>query len=170
MIPFEVEINGDKIAVQLNKSSDTAMVNGKEILFSVVENAHHRLLIRVGTKIYKCDNIVITDDNLSFSINGETIAIRIKDEEQLLLERLGFTTSKSDLQGVVMAPMPGKILDIPLAEGDDVEKGQAILILEAMKMENELKASMSGVIHSIQVKTGESVEKNQILLEIKARG
>jgi pyruvate carboxylase subunit B len=66
--------------------------------------------------------------------------------------------------------MPGKILEIPVSVGDEVEIGEAILILEAMKMENELKASLTGIIHSVQVQTGDSVEKNQILLEIKARG
>lgn len=169
-MPFEVEINGEKIQVELNEYSEAAIVNGEEVHFSIVENTHHRLLIRVGTKIYKCDNIIVTHESVSFSMNGELHNVTIKDEEQLLLEKLGFTTAKSDLQGIITAPMPGKILEIPVSEGDDVEKGEAILILEAMKMENELKASVAGVIHSIQVKTGESVEKNQILLEIKARG
>lgn len=170
MIPFEVEINGDIVQIELNENSDIAMVNGEEVHFSIVENTQQRLLLRVGTKLFKCDNIVVTDENVSFSFNGDHIDVKIKDEEQLLLESLGFTTAKSDLKGIILAPMPGKILNIPVSEGDDVEQGEAILILEAMKMENELKASMAGVIHSIQVKTGESVEKNQILLEIKARG
>lgn len=169
-MPFEVVINGENVQVELDENSEAANVNGEEVHYSIVEHAHHRLLIRVGTKVYKCDNIIVTDGSLSFSMNGEPYDVTIKDEEQLLLEKLGFTTAKSDLQGIIKAPMPGKILDMPVSEGDDVEKGQSILILEAMKMENELKASMAGVIHSIQVKTGESVEKNQTLLEIKARG
>lgn len=170
MIPFEVEIKGNNIQVELNEENDVAFVNGEKIHFSIVEKSQNRLLVRIGTKVYICDNIIVTDENVSFSINGNHIEVKIKDEEQLLLERLGFTTTKSDFQGNILAPMPGKVLDIPVNEGDEVEVGQSILILEAMKMENELKASINGIIHSIQVKTGESVEKNQLLLEIKARG
>jgi len=170
MIPFETEFNGEKIRVELNDKNNSVIINGKEIHFSIVEKDHHRFLLRVGTKIYKCDNITETDESVSFSINGTLYDVKIKNEEQLLLEKLGFATSKKDSQGLIMAPMPGKILDIAVSEGDEVEEGEAILILEAMKMENELKAGMTGVIHSIQVKKGESVEKNQILLEIKARG
>tara|TARA_R100001143_G_C3361367_1_gene137090 strand:+ start:24700 stop:25212 length:513 start_codon:yes stop_codon:yes gene_type:complete len=170
MIPFEVDINGDTIQVELNENSNIAVINGEEVHFSIVEKTYQRFLIRIGTKLFKCDNILVTDENVSFLFNGEPVDIKIKDEEQVLLERLGFTAASSDLQGIIVAPMPGKILDIPVSEGDEVDQGEAILILEAMKMENELKASMAGFIHSIQVKTGESVEKNQILLEIKARG
>lgn len=170
MIPFEVEINGDNVQVKLNENNDRAFVNGDEIQFSIIENTHHRLLIRVGTKVYICDNIIVTDEITSFTINGNQMAVKIKDEEQLLLEKLGFTTAKTDLQGIILAPMPGKILDIHVNLDDEVVIGQSIFILEAMKMENELKANMGGIIHSIHVKTGESVEKNQLLLEIKARG
>lgn len=169
-MPFEVEINGDTIHVELDDNSEFAIVNGDHVHFSILENSQHRLLVRVGTKVYKCDNIIVTDESINFSMNGELLHTKIKDDEQLLLEKLGFNTAKSDLKDLILAPMPGKILDISVSEGDNVEKGDSILILEAMKMENELKASMAGVIHLIQVKTGESVEKNQILLEIKARG
>lgn len=170
MIPFEVEFIGKTVQVELNEYKKAAMVNGEEIHFSIVEHAHHRFLIRVGTKLHKCDNIIVSQERLSFSINGDHVEVKIKDEEQLLLEKLGFTTAQSDLQGIITAPMPGKILDITVSEGDEVEKGEAILILEAMKMENELKSTITGIVHTIHVKTGESVEKNQILLEIKARG
>jgi biotin carboxyl carrier protein len=66
--------------------------------------------------------------------------------------------------------MPGKILELLSSEGDEVELGDPVAILEAMKMENELKAPCAGTIQSISVTTGASVEKNQILLEIEPRG
>ena len=66
--------------------------------------------------------------------------------------------------------MPGKILDILVKVGDAVFKGQPVAILEAMKMENELKSPIDGNVISIDVETGQSLEKNTPILEIEAVG
>lgn len=64
------------------------------------------------------------------------------------------------------APMPGLIISIPVNEGDEVVKGQVLLILESMKMQNELKAPRDGKIQRIRVKAGETVEQKQPLLSV----
>ncbi len=66
----------------------------------------------------------------------------------------------------VSAPMPGTILGVKVAVGDKVEKGQMLLILEAMKMENEIAAPEAGTVSSINVETGESVESGQLLVSL----
>jgi biotin carboxyl carrier protein len=66
--------------------------------------------------------------------------------------------------------MPGKILELLVSEGDEVEEHQPVLILEAMKMENELKSQVKGVVSKLHITEGDNVEKNQILLEIEASG
>lgn len=66
--------------------------------------------------------------------------------------------------------MPGKILDIMVSEGDEVTKGQPVAILEAMKMENELKSPIDGIIKKIEAEVGQSVEKKTPILEIEALG
>ena len=68
----------------------------------------------------------------------------------------------------VKAPMPGKVLSVVVSEGDEVKKGDAIIILEAMKMENVLKAEGDYTIKKVLVNTQESVEKNQILIELES--
>ena len=65
----------------------------------------------------------------------------------------------------IKAPMPGLIIDLRVKEGDTVKPGDALLILEAMKMENMIKASAESVVKSVKVKKGDSVEKNQVLIE-----
>ncbi|MEX0647161.1 MAG: acetyl-CoA carboxylase biotin carboxyl carrier protein subunit, partial [Balneolaceae bacterium] len=67
-------------------------------------------------------------------------------------------------------PMPGKILELLVQEGDSVEAGQPVIILEAMKMENELKAPIQGKVATLQISQNDNVEKNQPLLEIEPRG
>ena len=64
------------------------------------------------------------------------------------------------------SPMPGLVVTIPVAEGQEVKKGQVLLILESMKMQNELKSPRAGTIGRIRVKSGESVEQKQTLLSI----
>ena len=64
----------------------------------------------------------------------------------------------------VKAPMPGLVVSIPVAEGQDVVSGENLIILESMKMQNELKAPRDGVISRLRVKSGDNVESNQVLL------
>ena len=66
--------------------------------------------------------------------------------------------------------MPGKILDIMVEVGDVVKKGQPVIILEAMKMENELKSPIDGIIKKLDVSVGQIVEKKTLILEIEAVG
>ncbi len=66
----------------------------------------------------------------------------------------------------ITAPMPGTILSIKVKQGDTVKKGQLLLMLEAMKMENEIKSGVDGVVASIAVKQGDSVNTGQVLIEI----
>jgi biotin carboxyl carrier protein len=65
------------------------------------------------------------------------------------------------------APMPGLVVTISVEEGQEVKKGQVLLILESMKMQNELKSPRDGVVNRIKVKAGESVEQKQALLSVQ---
>ncbi len=66
----------------------------------------------------------------------------------------------------VKAPMPGLVVKVLVEEGDVIEQGQHVIILESMKMENELKSPRSGVVTAVKVSTGDSVEKDQILISL----
>ena len=68
----------------------------------------------------------------------------------------------------IVAPMPGKIVDIFLSEGDLVNEGEPILTLEAMKMQNEISANCNGVIRKIRVQNGQLVMKDELLVEISS--
>ncbi|RFQ32530.1 biotin/lipoyl-binding protein, partial [Pseudomonas sp. ATCC 13867] len=70
--------------------------------------------------------------------------------------------------GTVKAPMDGAIVDVLVAEGTRVSKGQLLLVLEAMKMEHPLKAGVDGVIRRVQVSKGEQVKSRQLLVEVEA--
>ena len=100
-------------------------------------------------------------------LDGQRFEIKIEDEYDQLVRSLGFDLSKKQAAGLLKSPMPGLVFDILKSEGDVVEEGDSILILEAMKMENVIKAPVAGTLESIFVEKGEAVEKNAKLFEIK---
>ena len=104
---------------------------------------------------------------INIKINGRRYEVDIKDKMDLLLDKLGMDQVISSAVKNITAPMPGLILQLHVNEGDEVKKGDAIMVLEAMKMENTLKSPGDGTVKSILVKAGDSVEKNQVLIDFK---
>lgn len=124
-------------------------------------------LLRLRQQTFVVYDVVLEEEFLHFRINGERYSVSVRDEQALLLEKMGFKSGNRKNQGVLKSPMPGKIMALRKSVGDTVTAGEAVVILEAMKMENELKAPSGGVIKAILVKEGQSVEKNIPLLEIE---
>jgi len=167
---FEAIHDEQSFTVELPEDSQTALLNDKNIEYEFIEQSHGRKLLRVGTRLYRIDNVIIDGQNVQMSVNGKWHDLVVKNDQELLLERLGFKSHQAQSLGSLNAPMPGKILGLLVSKDEEVEIGQPVAILEAMKMENELKAPCSGKISDIFISTNESVEKNQPILEIEPRG
>lgn len=96
----------------------------------------------------------------------EEFEVEIIDAEaRYLLNRGSGSTASSDKK--IMSPMPGKVVKVFATEGEDVTKGQTLVVISAMKMESEYKAPMDGKIKKIAVKEGDTIEGNQILVELE---
>ena len=104
---------------------------------------------------------------LQLETAGEIFDVQIKDPLDQMLDNMGFTTTVSRTIKEVKAPMPGLVLDIHVKEGDELEEGQRILILEAMKMENSIAIPARGKVKKVHVEKGQSVDKNQVLIELE---
>jgi biotin carboxyl carrier protein len=100
-------------------------------------------------------------------INGQHYFTSAKDNLDLLLEGMGMQAGATQKVNNVKAPMPGLIQSIAVSEGDEIKKGDNLLVLVAMKMENVIKSSGSGIIKTLKVSPGQIVEKNQVLLEFQ---
>ena len=170
MKQFELEISGTTHKVEIAPDHQSAIIDGRTVEFRILSDEDERILIRLGTKVYKVTNSSTNGSNISFLLDGNPVELAVKDEKQLLLEKLGFNAQSTAVEGVVNAPMPGKILEILVSEGEQVSAGASLLVLEAMKMENELKSPVDGIVKSLHVTKNESVEKNQKLLEIEIIG
>jgi pyruvate carboxylase subunit B len=105
------------------------------------------------------------DGRLKVTISGRRTVVRVQDERDLLVDEYGLAADEGG-GGAVRAPMPGLVLDILVEEGETVEAEQGLLVLEAMKMENELTAPSGGVVETIHVESGASVDKEALLIDI----
>ncbi len=110
------------------------------------------------------------DEAWEVLIMGELYSVQVQDERTRRLNQARSAVQHVDGDATILSPMPGIIVAVPAAEGDHVQKGDKIVILESMKMENELRAPCGGVISRIHVAAGASVEKGQVLAVISQHG
>jgi biotin carboxyl carrier protein len=106
-----------------------------------------------------------SEKTAEIKVNNTIYSISAKDQFDLLLDKLGLSNLNNARVSEIKAPMPGMVLKIFVAEGDEIKKGDNLLVLEAMKMENIIKSPGDVIIKRIRVKSGEKVEKGQILID-----
>lgn len=104
---------------------------------------------------------------LSVEVDGESFAIEIKDELDQMLDIMGYGLSAHKTIKEIRAPMPGMVLQINVTDGQLVNAGDKILILEAMKMENSILLQANATIKRIAISKGQAVEKGQLLVELE---
>lgn len=158
-------------------------IEGQEFEIEVIDERH----VRIGDRLLEVDfesvsgqpvfSLILAgksyesfvypgDEDWEVLLHGRQFQVKVEDERE---KRLRAAAGEGVAEGGefhLKAPMPGLVVAIPVSEGQAVEKGQVLLILESMKMQNELKAPRSGAIGRIRVKVGESVEQRQTLLSI----
>jgi biotin carboxyl carrier protein len=100
---------------------------------------------------------------------GERFEVEVLDERTRHIRSLTGSGDQRRAVEVLKAPMPGLVVRVEAKEGDSVTAGAGLVVLEAMKMENELKAAAPGVVKSVRVAPGEAVEKGQVLVEFEER-
>lgn len=151
---FEIEV-GDK-----------TLLDGKlcEIEFS--QSAKRSFILSMNGKRKEADVVKFDKEakQLILRMEGKKITVDIKEPVDILLDQLGINQKVSRKVNNLKAPMPGLIVKVMAAIGDQVKAGEPLLILEAMKMENVFKASADVMIKDILVSEKQSVEKGQVLI------
>ena len=127
--------------------------------FNIIEDKYS-----YNVKILKYD---LQNKSYEVSVNGEVFQVVLKDELDQLIEELGFEAKEQTTESKVLSPMPGMVLGIFVKEGEEIKTGDKLLILEAMKMENVLKAKHDSIVQKIHVTTGQAIDKNQLLMEME---
>lgn len=159
-------------------------VEGKQFLVEVIDEKH----VSVDGKIYEVDfesvsgqpvySLIVDgrshesyiyqgeEENWQVLLRGRLYPVTVEDEREKRLRAAAGGGVAETGEFHLRAPMPGLVVAVPVTEGQQVKRGQAILILESMKMQNEIKAPRDGVIGRIRVKAGETVEQKQTLLSV----
>ena len=104
---------------------------------------------------------------VSLRVNGQLYKIAIKEPIDLLLSNMGLDLKAMHKAEPIKAPMPGMVIKILVTPGQQINKGDGLVILEAMKMENILKATGAGIVKSIKVNERTAVEKGMVLIELE---
>lgn len=106
------------------------------------------------------------EDGWQILLQGQFYQVQVEDEREKRLKSASTDQGGLGTEFILRAPMPGLVIDVLVEEGGSVEKGQTLLILESMKMQNELKAPHGGIVTRLKVRKSESVQQKQTLLTI----
>jgi biotin carboxyl carrier protein len=156
--PFKIAVNGRPLSINPDEAHNLDII-------STEDNAYH---ILKNNKAYVADiqSVDYINKIFTININGTLYTAKINDRYDQLIEQLGMNATATPKIGDIKAPMPGLVLEVSVVEEQSVLKGDKILILEAMKMENIIKAAGDGIVKSILIKKGNAVEKGQVLIEM----
>ncbi len=106
------------------------------------------------------------DDRWQVLMQGYLYEVEVLDERSQLMRARSTLTVPDSGELLIKAPMPGLVVEVSVEVGQEVEACQKVVILESMKMENELKSPRDGTVHRVNVGPGDSVEQNQVLVVI----
>jgi biotin carboxyl carrier protein len=158
-------------------------IDNKEFEIEVIDERH----VRIGDRLLQVDFETVSgqpvfslilngksyesfiyqnDEDWEVLIRGRQYQVKIEDEREKRLKAAAGAGVAEGGEFHLKAPMPGLVVAVLINEGQEVKKGQVMLILESMKMQNELKAPRDGTMGRVRVKPGESVEQKQTLLSV----
>lgn len=157
-------------------------INNKEFRLSLVEQVKNHILVSLDSAKHRVSVEFLSEDEILLNIDGKVYDVLISANAvsfSVCVNGKSFTVEKKSLAQIlggmdrqkkridIKTSMPGRIVKILAGVGERVREGQAVLILEAMKMQNEIKSPQSGTVTQMLPKSGESVEANALLFTIE---
>jgi biotin carboxyl carrier protein len=162
---YNIKVN-NKHDFEIDRKGDTLLVNDNTINADIKQLNH--LLYHVINENGSYNAEVISFDReaktAAIKVNNNIYTIAAKDQFDVLLDKMGLSNLMAAKVSEIKAPMPGLVLKVLVEEGTGVKKGENLFVLEAMKMENIIKAPADVTVKTIKIKPGDKVEKGQILM------
>lgn len=154
----EVEIDGESVS----RSGEQVRallenIEGTPLHLLTLDTEVHRVFARHGEQRGQYD----------LSIDGHRVIVEALDERARVLREVSGVSARRQGTAHLVAPMPGLVVRVNVMEGDQVRAGQGLVVMEAMKMENELRAPAAGIVRRIVTPPGSAVEKGALLLEME---
>jgi biotin carboxyl carrier protein len=165
---FIARLGEQSFTVEIEESSKSVYrvsVDGHEFVVDGKKTGRTNFSLIVDNRSFEIE-VDNREDEYRVLVDGRNYHIQLIDERRV---RIGGEAAGAQAQGrqKVSVPMPGKVIAILVAEGDAVEKGQGLVIVEAMKMENEVHSPIAGEVKEIKVKTGDTVEGGAVLVIVE---
>ncbi|HEY2848951.1 MAG TPA: biotin/lipoyl-containing protein [Gemmatimonadaceae bacterium] len=156
---IEVEVDGERVSVDgaAPVVARLAEVEGTPVRLVTIDGAVHRVTARRDE----------TRGKYLLRIDGRRYPVEALDERTRAIRDMSAAAAGPTGPQPVRAPMPGLIIRIDVKPGDDVQAGQGVAAMEAMKMENELRAPGAGRVKAVHAKVGDAVEKGALLVELE---
>jgi|LGOV01.1.fsa_nt_gb acetyl/propionyl-CoA carboxylase alpha subunit len=167
---IEANVNKNSYSIELDKDSESkGEINSELFDFEIESENEDNFKIRMQDKNYDLDIISVNEENKNIEVlvNGKLFNITLKDQYDKLISSLGLGKKNNNNEKNIKAPMPGLVIKLLVKQNEEIIEGQHLLVLEAMKMENIIKANSSGKLKSININIGDAVEKNEVLLEVE---
>ncbi len=163
---LKVKVNNKKEHKIVFDNAASGTIDGKPFAWDIIEVKPGSFHVIKDFKSYNVEVIEVDFAEKSFFVNvkGNNYRLKVENKFDELLKSLGFDNLNANKVNEIKAPMPGLVIDVCISEGSVIKKGDAIIVLEAMKMENIIKSTTDGIIKKINVKKGMAVEKSQVLI------
>jgi pyruvate carboxylase subunit B len=154
----EVQLDGDEVTVNgFTSTAHVSDVEGTPVRMVTIGDEVHRVVARRGP----------TRGRYTLWLDGFRYEVEALDERTRAIRELSGASAGPSGPAPLVAPMPGMIVRVAVMVGDVVEPGQGLVVMEAMKMENELRATSVGTVRAILAQPGTAVEKGAILMELE---
>jgi biotin carboxyl carrier protein len=155
---IELSLDGDQVEVDGSTLRATiADVAGTPVRMLAIGDEVHRIVVRPGA----------TRGRYVLWVDGYRHEVEALDERMRAIRELAGQSAEASGPAPLVAPMPGMIVRVHVQAGDVVHAGQGLVVMEAMKMENELRASVSATVKAVHARVGTAVEKGALLLELE---
>ncbi|HET9426472.1 MAG TPA: biotin/lipoyl-containing protein [Gemmatimonadaceae bacterium] len=146
-----VHVDGDLVVGHVSE------IEGTPVRMVTIGDAVHRVVVRRGS----------ARGDYTLWVGGHRFDVEALDERTSAIRELSKLSATAAGPAPLIAPMPGLIVRINVKAGDQVGQGQGLVVMEAMKMENELRAAAAGIVKSVNVTSGTAVEKGTVLIEME---
>lgn len=166
---YKVKVN-DKYSFAIEAENATILVNNKAVVLNSTGLNDKSTHVIYQNRSYTIEIVTFdkAEKTAAIKVNGSIYKITVEDQFDQLLKQLGMDNLTANKVLQIKAPMPGLVLSVLVAEGDEIKKGDSLLVLEAMKMENMIKSPTDGIIKKIAIKQGDKIEKNQVLITFQS--
>ena len=163
---YEINTSQRSLEVDFNFESDGLIINvdGKTLHFQAIQIHSGVYSVLVNNRSFVVG--ICPNEANRVNVNGTPINLELLDAVHLHLRELGWDSMQETKVGLISAQIPGLVTKIFHVPGDEVKEGEPLLLIEAMKMENEIKSPVAGIVKKIGVAEGQTVEKGTNIIEI----